>query len=203
MFIIGWKHRTILPIAYLGKESLDDTFDKRLYSYHPSSQNVLVIFTAFQIKNLYDAIVFNDGPEFLAHHIASLFCSIGALFNRVANCYGVFFMGISELSTALVCLLANFDHKHGIVDLDKVFPNIRLFIGVIFIGLFFIFRIIVWSILFFQLFKDSWKALKRNSKKESLSVKILLETFIVCGSGVTILQFVWLRDIVNGVRNEF
>merc|ERR1712232_525592 len=95
MFIIGWKHRTILPIAYLGKESLDDTFDKRLYSYHPSSQNVLVIFTAFQIKNLYDAIVFNDGPEFLAHHIASLFCSIGALFNRVANCYSVFFTGIS------------------------------------------------------------------------------------------------------------
>jgi hypothetical protein len=54
--------RSMFPVAYEG----------RMYTYQPEAARICLFFFAYQIKNTYDTIVWNDGPEFIAHHILTL-----------------------------------------------------------------------------------------------------------------------------------
>jgi len=85
---LGWSSRYIIDEftnAYLGSSSIDENIDKKLYTYYPASQQVLVFFTAFHIKKFYDAIFVNDGPLFIFHHVASLSTSAASILTHTAN----------------------------------------------------------------------------------------------------------------------
>lgn len=47
----------------------EDGFEDRIFQYHPGSQRLLMMFFAYQTKNMYDTIYWNDGPEFIVHHL--------------------------------------------------------------------------------------------------------------------------------------
>ena len=57
------------------KEQLDsssmhgDGYEERVFKYHPGAQRLLMIFFVYQVKNMYDTIVWGDGIEFVLHHI--------------------------------------------------------------------------------------------------------------------------------------
>jgi hypothetical protein len=47
----------------------EEDFEKRVFRYHPGAQRLVLIFFVYQVKNMYDTLYWNDGPEFVAHHI--------------------------------------------------------------------------------------------------------------------------------------
>lgn len=59
---ITGKNPKAMPVAY----------EERMFTYHPEGQRVLLFFTAYQIKNLADTIVWNDGILFIIHHVLAL-----------------------------------------------------------------------------------------------------------------------------------
>ena len=79
----GWKARHIMQdmvdCVIYGKNTMPLAYENRMYKYHPESCRIILFFFFYQIKNTYDTIVWNDGPEFIAHHILSLGTAGGAL----------------------------------------------------------------------------------------------------------------------------
>jgi hypothetical protein len=103
--VLGWNARAIawdmVSAATFGSESAMNPagFEQRMFTYHPACFRIALVFFVFQVKNLYDTIVWNDGPEFIFHHLASMLASYGALYPSFAHFYGIFYLGFSEIST--------------------------------------------------------------------------------------------------------
>jgi len=75
---LGWKARHVvkdLIDATIGrkKNAMPVAYEGRMFTYQPESQRITLFFTAYQLKNTYDTIVWNDGMLFIAHHILTLF----------------------------------------------------------------------------------------------------------------------------------
>ena len=54
--------------------SLEDSMhesgiDERIFKYHPGAQRLITFFVVYQVKNLYDTLYWNDGIEFVLHHL--------------------------------------------------------------------------------------------------------------------------------------
>ncbi len=129
---MGWCGKHVvqdLIDATIGRKkgAMPLAYEKRMFTYHPESMRVLVYFIGYQIKNLYDTIIWNDGALFIAHHILALFSAVshieqcGAVFGirkpydshsaffigpkQYGGCFGnahfyaLFYFGFSEVST--------------------------------------------------------------------------------------------------------
>mmetsp|Transcript_19962 Transcript_19962/g.24450 ORF Transcript_19962/g.24450 Transcript_19962/m.24450 type:complete len:320 (-) Transcript_19962:150-1109(-) len=172
-----------------------DDIDSRLYTYRPCAFRILLFFLAYQIKNLYDTIVWADGPEFIFHHILASATAVAAMHSSVGHYYCIFFMGISETSTGILCLLANFDEHHGVIGLEQDFPLTRLVVAAFFVVSFIAIRVIVWPIYARWFWMDVSKAVKRNSETDTpLKKKLLRCTSMTC-AGLSALQVLWLGEI--------
>ena len=73
----GWKGRHVvqdLIDATIGRKkgAMPVAYEGRMFTYHPESQRVVLYFVAYQLKNTYDTIIWNDGALFIAHHILAL-----------------------------------------------------------------------------------------------------------------------------------
>ena len=44
-------------------------YEERIFQYRPGAQRLLTMFFVYQVKNMYDTIVWGDGIEFVLHHI--------------------------------------------------------------------------------------------------------------------------------------
>jgi hypothetical protein len=80
------------------------SYESRMYKYIPEAHHVLLIFSAYQIKNLFDAVVWNDGPLFIFHHVFSFIASWSAMHgggHGLGHTYALFYMGVSEISTTV------------------------------------------------------------------------------------------------------
>jgi len=176
-------------------------FDKRMFDYHPAGQQILTFFCAYQIKNTIDTIVFNDGILFIVHHLFSLTTAWGALYPGTGHIYAVFFMGISEMSTCVLCLLANFDDEHGVVGLGDAFPVTKAVVGVVFVILFVICRCILWPYCSWYFVKDSLAALKSDHPMVS-ERRLWLKWFCFALSGLSVLQVLWLAEIYVIAQEE-
>ncbi len=75
---ITGKNPKAMPIAY----------EERLFTYHPEGQRVLLFFTAYQIKNLADTILWNDGILFIVHHILALAAAVSNFTRTYIVCNG-------------------------------------------------------------------------------------------------------------------
>lgn len=177
-------------------------FDKRMFAYHPAGQQILTIFVAYQLKNLIDTILFDDGLLFVAHHVLALTTAWGAMYPGTGHVYAVFFMGISEMSTAVLCLLANFDDDHGVVGLGDAFPALKIGVGVVFVVLFIVCRSIIWPYYSWHFAKDSLNALRSNHPMVS-ERRIWLKWFTFSLTGLSVLQVLWLGEIFVIGREEF
>lgn len=197
---IGWRHRGIMIQIYkafvLGdsKAMSAATAESRCFAYDPGAYFATLFFLSFQIKNLYDTLVWHDGPEYVFHHILAIGAAWYGLHPGFAIPYASFFFGISEISTAVVCLLANFDDDHGVIGLGDAFPMIKITIGLSFVAFFIVIRCIIWPIVSFYFVRDATSALK--SKSPHLEGRRFVAYIqIVALVGLSALQIMWLGVI--------
>lgn len=170
----------------------------RVYIYIPRFAWTCVCMLAFQMKNLIDTCHYGDGPEFIAHHVVCIFVALGALHGTFLHLYGIFFFGISELSTALVSALACYDEKLGVPNLGDHFPLCKLLIGGSFSAAFVAIRACAWPYLAYHVVIDCRTVLTEGTAH---SVPVVY-AFLACLLGLTALQFFWLAEIVRRAPGE-
>ena len=193
---LGWKARHVLYREFHSKAP-----DNRLYQYDPQAARIMLYFVAFQLKNFADSWKWNDGPEFLAHHILAAASAGGGLLPLPTfQFYAVFYMGLSEFSTAILCLLANFDDDHGVVGLGDAFPNAKAVLGAMFAFLFLLIRVIAWSIFTYKYYQDIRIISKSDSKYQARRHFIRFNNFSL--GLVTVLQLVWLFEVLRVCKLE-
>lgn len=197
---ISYKHRHLL--SHLLKFQRDDNFHQRLHQYNPAGHQVLLFFFSYQVKNMYDTIKWNDGIIFVLHHIFAGLAAWGGMYPGVASVYSLFFMGISEISTCILCLLANFDDDFGVKGLDQAFPLTKIILAVAFVVAFVVCRILLWPLFTFHFMEDAKQALKRNGPFETPAVKNALRMMMVACSALSVLQVIWLGEIFMIARQE-
>uniref|UniRef100_A0A7R9WMQ1 TLC domain-containing protein n=1 Tax=Craspedostauros australis TaxID=1486917 RepID=A0A7R9WMQ1_9STRA len=204
---LGYKCRHMLMPIYntviLGKNDMPPAgYDKRLFTYQPESQRINLFFFSYQIKNLYDTIVWGDGPEFIMHHIICLFTAWGSMFPGTVHNYVPFYFGISEISTAVLCLLANFDDEHGAIGLGEAWPTGKAVLGGAFAVLFIICRVFLWSTVSYYYCRDAWNALCDTENPRMLARKTYLQFTYVALGLLSVLQVLWLGQIFMIAHEE-
>ena len=204
---LGWNARHIaydmVTATFGGKNAMAPAgFEQRVFTYHPAAFRIALFFFAFQVKNLWDTIMWNDGPEYVFHHLASMIASWGALYPSFAHFYGIFYLGLSEISTAVLCVLANFDDEHGVVGLGDAFPMAKVAIGAVFVCLFILCRTIMWPIATYYFMRDAGLALKGSGPRLD-ACKGWMKLFMFCLTGLSVLQVLWLGQIFIIAKKEF
>mmetsp|Transcript_31261 Transcript_31261/g.38055 ORF Transcript_31261/g.38055 Transcript_31261/m.38055 type:complete len:328 (+) Transcript_31261:67-1050(+) len=207
---VSWKNHSIFGKKNAGKlgttTTTTNTSNSRVFQYYPEGARILVFFLAFQCKNLIDTIIWNDGPVYIMHHILAIYSSVGGLIPGGFQFYAIFYMGLSEASTGILCLLANFDENgHGVEGLADAFPITKLVLGTIFAISFIYIRIYLWMILTLSYyFPDVQRILQQNSESLLLTKgKKLFFYFNSASLGIlTLLQLIWLLEIFRGIKME-
>ena len=175
----------------------------RVLAYDPASLRLCLFFTAYQIKNLYDTIIFDDGPVFIFHHVFSAITAYGCMVPKISNYYPFFFVGLSEISTAVLCLLANFDPVHGIPGLGEAFPTVKIVLAALFVVTFLICRVITWPILSYHFQQDIFNTLKHHKDDPRVQERQGWYYFhVVSNASLTLLQWAWLLEIFYTVYKE-
>lgn len=175
--------------------------ESRGYAYDPKAYYLSIFFLAYQIKNMADTIVWNDGPEYVFHHVLSISVAWTALYPGFAISYATFFFGLSEWSTGILCILANFDDDHGVVGLGDAFPVVKMVIGVVFVVGFIICRAILWPLLSYYYTLDALACLK--NKESSKGRRWVIKLHMSCLVGLSALQLSWLVLIFFIAQKEF
>lgn len=207
MAILGWNSRhvnmAVFQASLFGKkgEMPKAGHDQRLFTYHPGGFRIALFFFIYQIKNLHDSFVWNDGPEFLFHHVFSLVTAWGAMVPGCGHFYTIFFFGICEISTGVLCLLANFDDEQGVPGLGDALPMVKVVLGAIFVTLFIIFRCILWPIHSYYFSRDVLLALSGTDPR-AVQRRGWLKFFLVSLTGLSILQVAWLGQIFVIAKEE-
>ena len=178
-----------------------EDYKRRLFTYHPAAQQTLLLFLAYQIKNTYDSWVWNDGLIFIFHHLFSGITAWGAMYPGGCHLYGIFFMGISEISTCILCMLANFDDEFGVVGLGDAFPVTKMTIGVIFAVAFIVCRCVLWPICTYHFMNDTKLALECDSDLAQKR-KGWIKLFRYSSMSLSVLQVIWLGEIVMTLKRE-
>lgn len=198
---LGWKARHLLQDmvdSTMGRNrrAFPVAYEGRMYRYQPEAARICLFFFAYQVKNTYDTIVWNDGPEFIAHHLLTLGTCWTPLVVGAAHAYVPFYFGVSEISTAVLCLLANFDDVHGVPGLADAFPMFKIVIGGLFAVLFVVCRVFMWSTVSYFYCRDAWNALSGSDPRLQGRKTYFLYTFVSL-SLLSLLQIIWLAEIVR------
>ena len=183
------------------KDAIPRAFENRLFGYHPAAARLILYFLAYQIKNTFDTIVWNDGIEFIIHHVLCLLTAWPALAPPSSQLYAPFYFGVSELSTGVLCLLANFDDIHGVKGLSDAFPMVKAGLGAAFAILFFICRVFMWSTISYYYFRDAWNALGGEDPR-MYQRRTYLRYTMVSLSLLSVLQVIWLGQIIYIGKQE-
>jgi len=170
-------------------------YEKRLFTYIPAAQQIGLYFLAYNIKNTFDSVIWNDGPEFIFHHLLSGVTAWGAMYPGCGHFYVIFFMGLSEISTLFLCLLANFDDDFGVIGLGEAFPITKVALGAIFAVSFVICRTIIWPFASYHFAIDVLHAFKVNCPS-CHGRRGWMKFFLTSLVGLSILQVAWLGQII-------
>lgn len=184
-----------------GDSMREEDFGERIFAYHPGAQRLLMIFFVYQVKNMYDTIYWEDGIAFLLHHIFAGAAAWGGMFPGCCHFYSLFYMGFSEVSTAVLSLLANFDPELGVVGLDKVFPRTKLALGVLFVASFVVCRLIMWPFATYYFAKDTMRAIKSDLPLAE-GRRGYLWVIMTCCAGLTFIQLVFVAMIIQTGKEE-
>uniref|UniRef100_A0A7S4J8V0 TLC domain-containing protein n=1 Tax=Odontella aurita TaxID=265563 RepID=A0A7S4J8V0_9STRA len=179
----------------------EDGYRGRMFTYRPAAQRILLLFLGYQVKNTYDSYVWNDGIVFIFHHLLSGVTAWGGMFPGLAHFYAIFFMGISEISTMPLCLLANFDDEFGVVGLGDAFPLAKVAFGALFAVTFIVCRCVIWPVCTHYFIKDCKMALKCESE-QAKSRRKWIKMFMTASAGLSALQIVFLGQIIYTVYEE-
>ena len=120
---------------------------------------------------MYDTFYWNDGLVFVAHHLLAGAAAWGGMYPGIGPTYAIFFMGVSEVSTTVLVILANFDDDMGVKGLAEAFPISRIVTAAAFVVAFLACRI------------------GKRSERISISLRLCLTlSSLVLGSGLATLN---------------
>ena len=170
-------------------------FEARMFTYHPAAYRMCYFFFAYQMKNMYDTILWKDGPEFVAHHVMCMLVGYGCIVHGVAHYHVPFYFGISEISTAVLCLLANFDDEHGVPGLADAWPEGKAILGVLFAVTFLICRVILWTFFSYYFVHDALLAINNTGSSRD-AARPWNKIFLGSLTGLSVLQVIWLGQII-------
>jgi hypothetical protein len=176
-------------------------FEQRMFTYQPAAFRMSLFFFAYQMKNMYDTIVWHDGIEFVMHHLLCFCVAYGVLKHGAAHFHAPFFFGISESSTAILCLLANFDDDHGVPGLADAFPAGKVALGVLFAVAFILCRVFLWTFFSYYLVRDAWLSIK-STEPSRAAAKPTIYLFLISLAGLSFLQVIWLGQIILVAKEE-
>ena len=162
---------------------------------------LMLLFFSYQVKNMYDTIIWNDGVVYIIHHICAGFAAWGGMFPGYCHFYSLFYFGFSEISTAILCLLANFDDDAGVKGLDAVFPTTKLVLGGLFVASFIICRCIMWPFVTYYYFQDVNKAIATDVPLREARLWYLYATNFMCTS-LSLIQLVFVGMIIQTGKEE-
>lgn len=170
---------------------------RRLYAFYPDFQRLACVMAAFQLKNLADTVIFGDGIIFFVHHVITVAVALLCV-HPYAQFHGTFFFGISEVSTTLLAILANFDARYGVPRLEQDYPATRLAVGAAFIVSFVLIRSIMWPVISYYFIADSLHVLKHDNPHDRRVVWGFVGMLVT----LSVMQVVWLAEIVQTVYKE-
>lgn len=125
----------------------------------------------------------------------------GGMYPGCCQFYAIFYFGFSEISTAILCLLANFDPKYGIPGLDRAFPKTKLILGVLFVLSFIVCRVILWPYATYFFARDTMRAMKSNVPRVH-GRRGYLRIIYCCCVFLTLIQFLFVAMIVQTGKEE-
>ena len=99
----------------------------RMYDFHPVGLQICALQVAYEVKSLTDVVAYGDGALFFTHHVLATSLALFA-FAPYCQLYGVFFLGISEVSTFILCLLVNFDDERGLKYFRCIHTHIHTYV---------------------------------------------------------------------------
>ena len=193
--ISGRHHLKEMRDPFWDRKAPISSYQSRMLVYIPDTHRLCAAFTAYQIKNFYDSWMWDDGVEFLVHHVLGGLAAWVGMYPGVAHVYGVFFMGISEISTTVLVVLSNFDDKLGVIGLTEALPVARAAIAALFTVTFVVCRIIIWPFLAMYFIQDTQDAMRNFDDKTAKSKLKILKVECVILVLLTVLQFLWLGQI--------
>ncbi|GMH66339.1 hypothetical protein TrRE_jg12606 [Triparma retinervis] len=133
--------------------------------------------------------------KFIIHHVLAGTAAWGSMYPGCGHTYALFYMGISEVSTTVLVLLANFDEVHGVEGLADAFPNAKIACALAFVAAFVTCRIVMWPWVSKFYIEDTMAAMKNTDDKKMKERKGWLVGFAIILGSLTILQFIWLGQI--------
>jgi len=125
----------------------------------------------------------------------------GGMFPGCCHFYALFYFGFSEISTAILCLLANFDPDFGVVGLDKIFPKTKIVLGALFVTSFIVCRLILWPYTTYYFWRDTTKAIRSDHPRVE-GRRGFLYLLCTCCAVLSAIQFVFVAMIVKTGREE-
>lgn len=179
----------------------EEGFERRVFTYHPGAQRLMTMFFVYQVKNMYDTIYWGDGIEFVFHHIFAGAAAWGGMFPGCCHFYSLFYFGFSEISTAILCLLANFDPEFGVDGLEKVFPKTKVFLGLLFVASFVVCRLVMWPFATYHFARDTLNAI-RSDLPRAEGRRGYMYVLLTCCAGLSLIQLVFVAMIVQTGKEE-
>jgi TLC domain len=173
----------------------------RLFGYMPQAELLIAVNFMFQS---WDFVVSATIPEhatpiFLGHHVLASTVSFCSLKYQVLQYYGVYFLGLTEVSSIALVFL----------DLGKFFPPggpLEMFIlfvcGPAFVVSFIYYRVVRWWPVSYQLYSDVRYVLKSGQASQLRGPRAtwVLLLFLACNLPLGLLQLYWTTIIAEEVR---
>lgn len=182
---------------------LPSTATGRLFGYLPEAELLAAVNFTFQFWDLGISLLIPEHrtPIMLAHHLAASVVSWCSLRYRVLHYYGIFFLGISELSSVFLVF----------VDLARYFPPIpgTFYDQVIlriaapgFVVCFVVYRVLYWWPVSWQLFQDVYAVTIQSNAAEKLrpGKTWVLYLYLALNLPLGLLQLYWLTIILQEVQ---
>jgi hypothetical protein len=133
-----------------------------------------------------------DGVIFVGHHISTgILCALAH--RPFLQPYAPFFLGLTELSSTLLCALAVFDKGElGVPGMAETFPRVAQVLGVVFALAFVAMRIVIWPWMSYVFWQDVLAVLAANAQPSAVCL-----VFLVTNAGLSVLQLAWMLEIIQ------
>jgi len=191
----------------------DQDSHELMFRFIPSAVRLCVLQVCYEWKSLCDVYKHGDGLLFAAHHIGASLLAFIAL-NPFCNIYGIFYLGISEVSTFVLCLLVVLDKERGIARLYDTCKTALKVLGGSFALLFVVYRCIYWPVVSYYFWEHALNVLHSTSDasngagadadgmKDFSRVGLqdhpqaVIYLFLLVNVLLSLLQVVWLWEVI-------
>ena len=172
----------------------------RTFGVHPAAKTMSLVMVGTQLYDIPSSILIGGelaSPNFVAHHITVLTLCFFALHYQFLLYYGVYFMGVIELSTPLLVFVDLFRDNPKFAQAFKLTNEL---VRVLFAVAFFAVRIVLWIPASLSFWTDALDLLATDdpASRHGLPVAVIVFWLIV-HLGLTCLQWHWGIMILKAV----